>query len=104
MFHIISPLDLFHLDETFLADPLSYYHNLLLSTQATSSKTIDGPFEGKYVHVAKFSGADAVWSSCGSETILNINADARLDPDNVRDAARITVNTPEVVEVQWRRC
>ncbi|KAK3312833.1 hypothetical protein B0H66DRAFT_578122 [Apodospora peruviana] len=74
------------------------------TNQATSTKTIGGPFDGKYVHVAKFVGANAVWSPCGSESILNINADAHLDPDNVRDTARFTVDTPPVVDVQWRRC
>ncbi|KAM7197458.1 protein of unknown function (DUF4360) domain containing protein [Naviculisporaceae sp. PSN 640] len=72
--------------------------------QSESSKTIAGPFDGKYVHTAKFTGSDAVWSPCGSEGILNINADARLDPDNTRDTARISVDTPEKVDVVWRRC
>ncbi|KAK4209392.1 hypothetical protein QBC37DRAFT_378138 [Rhypophila decipiens] len=72
--------------------------------QSESSKTIDGPFAGEYTHVAKFVGGDAVWSPCGSESILNINADARLDPDNIRDSAKISVNTPENVDVVWRRC
>lgn len=77
---------------------------ILSICQATSSKTINGPFDGKYVHVAKFAGSDAVWSPCGTEGILNINADARLDPDGVRDNARISVDTPETVDVVWRRC
>ncbi|KAF2182512.1 hypothetical protein K469DRAFT_636395 [Zopfia rhizophila CBS 207.26] len=74
---------------------------------ASSAMTIPGPFTGKYTKHDDVSMA--VWSPCGSEAMLNVNAEVALTPLGsansgtlvaTKESARFTHS----VYIKWRQC
>ncbi|KAF2470966.1 uncharacterized protein BDR25DRAFT_261266 [Lindgomyces ingoldianus] len=76
-------------------------------TSATTTMGISGPFTGRYTKHDDISVA--VWSPCGSEAMLNVNADVSLTPLGgpgsgtlvaLKESARFT----QSLYIKWRQC
>ncbi|ORY15766.1 hypothetical protein BCR34DRAFT_477483 [Clohesyomyces aquaticus] len=74
---------------------------------ATTTMGIQGPWAGKYTKHDDISVA--LWSPCGSEAMLNINADVALTPLGGPGSGTIVANKESAkftqsLYVRWRQC
>ncbi|KAK4451013.1 hypothetical protein QBC34DRAFT_459510 [Podospora aff. communis PSN243] len=74
------------------------------TAMAQSTMAIPGPFDGEFTKVDVFSEDNVAWSPCGSEAMININAEVRLTPVNSTQPAVLSVTSLEDVELGWRWC
>jgi hypothetical protein len=66
--------------------------------------TIKGPYEGDFLKTDQIDVASLIWSPCGTESMININSEVRLDPRNSTGPASLSVTSLEKVELRWHRC
>jgi len=66
--------------------------------------TIKGRYEGDFLKTDQIDVASSIWSPCGSEGMININSEVRLDPRNSTEPAFLSVTSLEKVELRWHRC
>lgn len=75
--------------------------------QCRTGMTINGPFTGKYTKHDDV--AVSVWSPCGGEGMLNVNADVVLSPTGtsatgtvvaIKESARFT----HQLYIKWKQC
>ncbi|KAK0616711.1 hypothetical protein B0T14DRAFT_483076 [Immersiella caudata] len=74
------------------------------SKTAISTMTLPGPFDGEFTKVDVFSEDNLSWSPCGSESMININAEVRLLPVNSTEPALLSLTSLEDVELGWMWC
>ncbi|KAF1990235.1 hypothetical protein K402DRAFT_224745 [Aulographum hederae CBS 113979] len=79
------------------------------SAQQSSTTQFIGPWAGDYVKNDKASQESLVWSPCGSEGLLNINSQVRLQQRDKKASGLLTTDTIDAKFVQelaitWRKC
>ncbi|KAL1612766.1 hypothetical protein SLS60_000995 [Paraconiothyrium brasiliense] len=84
-------------------------HYYFSGEQATGSTslTLQGPYSGKYVK--KDDVAVSVWSPCGQQSLLNVNAEVALTPMGSYASGQLAVNKEtgrfaSQLYIQWRQC
>ncbi|KAJ4292681.1 hypothetical protein N0V90_009344 [Kalmusia sp. IMI 367209] len=75
--------------------------------QGSTSLTLQGPFTGKYTK--KDDVAVSVWSPCGQESMLNVNAEVALTPlggsaTGTIAAVKETGKFTNQLYIRWRQC
>lgn len=79
------------------------------SQQMSSAVTLVGPYDNNYLKTDEFNDISLVWSPCGIESMLNINAEVLITPLNLTAAALMTVDSTDlsfhqVQYLQWSKC
>ncbi|KAK1751249.1 hypothetical protein QBC47DRAFT_454635 [Echria macrotheca] len=74
------------------------------TNQMTSSMAIKGPYEGDYSKTDENDLTGSVWSPCGSEGMINIKAEVRLQPRSGSDTASLSVTSLGGIEFTWAQC
>jgi len=80
------------------------------SAQATCSVSFTGPDTEDYHQVGKVPLTSIVWSPCGSQAALNIDASVQLHQTSDTNAqGQMTIDSADghiefIVGVQWRKC
>jgi len=72
-------------------------------SQSSSASTLSGPLDSNYIKEDRFDAADAVWSPCGQEGILNVDFEVRISPINTTSSALMTVTAPDI-GLLWESC
>ncbi|KAF2201630.1 hypothetical protein GQ43DRAFT_415408 [Delitschia confertaspora ATCC 74209] len=75
--------------------------------QATAGFTLNGPFTGQYTKHDDV--ALAVWSPCGSSSLLNVNTEVALTPLTAKDTGLLTTDKASAkfthsLYINWRQC
>ncbi|KAF2450651.1 hypothetical protein P171DRAFT_516486 [Karstenula rhodostoma CBS 690.94] len=84
-------------------------HYYFSGEQATGSTslTLQGPYSGKYVKQDDV--VTGVWSPCGQQSFLNVNAEVALTPLGGHASGQLAVNKEtgrfaNQLYIQWRQC
>jgi hypothetical protein len=80
---------------------------LLTNPQGSTSLTLQGPYNGKYVKQDDV--AVSVWSPCGQQSLLNVNAEVALTPLGGNASGQLAVNKEtgrfsSQLYIRWKQC
>jgi len=98
------------IDSTITAKQEALYYFSGESAQATCSVSFTGPDTEDYHQVGKVPLTSIVWSPCGSQAALNIDASVQLHQTSDTNAqGQMTIDSADghiqfIVGVQWRKC
>lgn len=83
---------------------VAYVHTQLVFTndrQQAWTKDFMGRLDEQFA--ASFQPAEAIWSTCGSEAMLNIKVEASFDSRDESKSGSILVDSTSL-EVRWQQC
>lgn len=77
--------------------------------QVSTTYVFKGPLSGDYLKHDEADSTSVVWSPCGTNGMLNVNTQVRLETSDSKATGLLTTDSfdlkfEQVVYVQWQKC